>query len=252
MVRSMPEQEMLQDVQKAYPTEDGFEVWRDMSRQHSLFSVLNDSMREAFTARCKRVSLDAGQSVFMQGTRHDYSYIIESGSVRTYYVSDAGREITLSHWSTGDLVGGPLVFGGGNHIWSAVATRPSKVLAISGPDFQDFATLHPQVYAWIVNILGFKLRWLSVLFQIHGTEHVQERLIKLLIMLGENFGTTSPKGVVIEQKINQQDLAALVGASRQWTNKTLNYLKKIGLVDMNEKRIILRDVDGLKAMLGGG
>ncbi|MDH3579928.1 MAG: Crp/Fnr family transcriptional regulator [Hyphomicrobiales bacterium] len=239
-------------MQKASPTEDSFEVWRDMSRQHSLFSVLNDSMREAFIARCNRVSLDAGQSVFMQGMKHDYSYIIESGSVRTYYVSGTGREVTLSHWSKGDLVGGPLVFGGGKHVWSAVATRPSKVLAISGPDFQDFATLHPQVYAWIVNILGFKLRWLSVLFQIHGTEHVQERLIKLLIMLGENFGASDPRGVVIEQKINQQDLAALVGASRQWTNKTLNHLKKIGLVDMHEKKIILCDVKGLKALLRAG
>ena len=109
------------------------------SRQRSLFSILNEATRQAFIERCKLITFDSGQSVFEQGAEHDYSYIIKSGAVRTYYVSDSGREITLGHWSKGDFVGGPDVFGGGYHIWSAVAINPSEVLAITGPELRDFA-----------------------------------------------------------------------------------------------------------------
>lgn len=233
-----------------YPAESEIEIPVDRARQPNLLSILDDATRQAFIERCNVVLFDAGQSIFLQGAMHEYSYIIKSGTVRTYYVADTGREITLGHWSEGDLVGGPLVFGGGYHVWSGVATKPSEVLAISGPDLRDFASSHDQVYPWIVDVLSFKLGWLSILFQIHGTEHVQERLIKLLIMLGGVFGNESSHGVVIEHRIDQQDLAALVGASRQWTNKTLTKLRNANLIAIRDRRMVLLDIPRLKAMIG--
>ena len=221
-----------------YPAESEIEVPANRARQPSLLSILEDSTREAFIAQCNAIWFDAGQSIFLQGEMHEYSYIIKSGAVRTYYVADTGREITLCHWSEGDLVGGPLVFGGGYHVWSGAATKRSEVLAISGPDLRNFASNHDQVYPWIVDVLSFKLGWLSILFQIHGTEHVQERLVKLLIMLGGVFGNEGPHGIVIEHRIDQQDLAALVGASRQWTNKTLTNLRKANLIAIRDRRMV--------------
>ncbi len=233
----------------AYPTEQDAKFLSHNSRKRSLFSILNDKTRQAFTERCKLIQFEPGQAIFMQGTEHEYSYIIESGAVRTYYVADTGREITLGHWSQGDLVGGPSVFGGGYHVWSAVATKSSKVLAITGPDLQNFAAVHAHVYPWIVDVLSFKLRWLSILFQIHGTEHAQQRLIKLMIMLGDFFGIPEPDGIVIEPRISQQDLATLLGVSRQWTNRTLTHLRNIGFVTMRDRRFVIQNVDGLKAMI---
>ena len=126
------------------------------------------------------------------------------------------------------------------------------MLAITGPALREFASLHAHVYPWIVDVLSFKLHWLSILFQIHGTEHAQQRLVKLLIMLGDIFGTPDADGIVIEPIISQQDLASLLGVSRQWTNRTLTHLRNIGLVAMREKRFVIRDIAGLKAMVGGG
>ena len=200
--------------------------------------------------RCKLVQFDPGQSIFMQGAKHEYSYIIKSGAVRTYYVADTGREITLGHWSAGDFVGGPSVFGGGHHVWSANATKHSEILAITGSELQDFAALHAHVYPWIVDVLSFKLHWLSILFQIHGTENAQQRLIKLLIMLGDFFGDPGPDGIVIEPRISQKDLAALLGVSRQWTNRTLTHLRKIGFVAIRDRRFVIQDLGGLKEMMG--
>jgi CRP/FNR family transcriptional regulator len=94
------------------------------------------------------------------------------------------------------------------------------------------------------------LRWLSILFQIHGTEHAQQRLIKLMIMLGDFFGNPGPDGIVIEPRISQQDLASLLGVSRQWTNRTLTHLRNIGFVTVRDRRFVIQDAGGLKAMIG--
>jgi len=220
-------------------------------RQLSLFSILDSETREALTRRCTALVFEVGQMVFMQGSKHASSYIIESGLIRTYYVSESGREITLGHWSDGDLVGGPTVFGGGYHVWSGIATQRSRVLAISGPALREFASCNAELYPWIVDVLSFKLHWLSILFQVHGTEQVQQRLVKLLLMLGDIYGEESPGGIVIKHSITQSNLATLVGASRQWTNKVLANLNARGLITTRDRHITLCDPAGLKAMVGG-
>jgi CRP/FNR family cyclic AMP-dependent transcriptional regulator len=219
-------------------------------RQLSLFSILDTDTREALIKRCHRLLFEPGQTVFMQGSKHEHSYIIESGLIRTYYASESGREITLGHWSDGDLVGGPSVFGSGYHVWSGTATRQSRVLAISGPALHEFASGNAEIYPWIVDVLSFKLHWLSILFQVHGTEQVQQRLVKLLLMLGDIYGEDGPDGTVIKHSITQSDLATLVGASRQWTNKVLATLNARGLIAFRDRHIALCDPAGLKAMLG--
>jgi CRP-like cAMP-binding protein len=222
------------------------------SRQPALFSVLDDETRQAFVAKCSRKTFAEGQSLFTQGDRHSYSYIIEDGLVRTYYVAPGGQEITLGYWSQGDLIGGPDVFGGGIHFWSAVASRQCSVLAIRGNALREFAAGHPEMSQWIIDVLRFKLRWLSILFQIHGTERVEDRVVKLLLLLADNFGEETGAGTVIRHRISQSDLGAMVGASRQWTNRTLGRLKAHGLLDLADRQIVLPDLAALRKRTGPG
>ncbi|MDA0655688.1 MAG: Crp/Fnr family transcriptional regulator, partial [Proteobacteria bacterium] len=79
------------------------------------FCVLRDIGRE--------IHVPAGETVFFQGERHEGIFLIEFGSVRTFYVGPSGREITLAYWTRGNFVGGPEIFGGGEHIWSGVAAE---------------------------------------------------------------------------------------------------------------------------------
>jgi CRP/FNR family cyclic AMP-dependent transcriptional regulator len=193
--------------------------------------------------------MQPGESLFIQQSPHSHSFVIQSGLIRTFYVSEAGREVTLGYWGTGDIVGGPSLFGGGPHVWSAVANRRSEVLAITGSDLRKLAQSNMNVMNWIVNMLEFKLRWLSVLFQIHGTERVHDRLAKLLLMMGDLYGEEVDGEIVISHQISQTDLATLVGASRQWTNKALANLRDEGVISMDGSRILLRDSKALRKIL---
>lgn len=121
-------------------------------------------------------------------------------------------------------------------MWSAVANRQSEVFAISGPNLRKLAESNIKLMNWIIKVLEFKLRWLSVLFQIHGTENVQDRLAKLLLMMGDIYGDEVDGDIVIKHHISQTDLSTLVGASRQWTNNALSKLRDDGVIAMDERK----------------
>jgi CRP/FNR family cyclic AMP-dependent transcriptional regulator len=213
------------------------------------FSVLNTESKAEFYRSSRPLKLCPGEPLFHQESEHSLTFIIQSGLIRTFYVSEVGREVTLGYWSAGDVVGGPGLFGGGQHVWSAVAYRRSEVLAISGPNLRNLAESNIKVMNWIIKVLEFKLRWLSVLFQIHGTEHVHDRLAKLLLMMGNLYGDEVDGAVVIKHRISQTDLATLVGASRQWTNKALAKLRDEGVISMDGRRILLHDPKALRNTL---
>lgn len=215
-------------------------------RPPAFYSSLDAETSAEFVRAGNRKVMQPGESLFMQQSPHTHSFVIQTGLIRTFYVSEAGREVTLGYWGTGDIVGGPSLFGGGPHVWSAAANRRSEVLAITGSDLRKLAQSNMNVMNWIVNMLEFKLRWLSILFQIHGTEHVHDRLAKLLLMMGDLYGKEVDGDIVISHQINQTDLATLVGASRQWTNKALAKLRAEGVISMEGSRILLRNSKALR------
>lgn len=217
-------------------------------RSHGTLPDLEPLLRDQIQSRCRKLTFDAGETIFSQGARHSATYIIRDGLVRTFYTANSGREVTMAYWSRGDLVGGPNFFGGGFHVWSGMALRDSNVLAISGKDLRELARSNSEISLWITDMMVFKMRWLSILFQLRGTEAVGPRLAKLLLMLADIYGVPASDGIVIKHRMNQSDIATLVGASRQWTNKTLKRLQNIGLVAVDGQLIRIVDVAGLRAL----
>lgn len=203
---------------------------------------------EKLRARCRLTIVQAGQTIFRQGAVHRSSHIVQEGLVRTYYTAATGREITLAYWSEGDLIGGPNFLGGGHHIWNATVVGAGRMLSISDVDLRQLAESDPEILRWLTDILSFKLRWLSILFQIHGTESVRQRLAKLLMMLCEIYGEPDATGIVIKHRISQSNLATLAGASRQWTNRTLGELKDEGMLEISNRRIRILDLERLGAI----
>ncbi|GAB5469183.1 MAG: Crp/Fnr family transcriptional regulator [Rhodospirillales bacterium] len=204
--------------------------------------------RESLLAECRSGSVPTGQTIYRQGAAHTSSCIVMKGLVRTHYTAATGREITLAYWSEGDLIGGPNFLGGGYHIWNATAATPCRLLLIGDRELRQLAERDPEILRWLTDTLSFKLKWLSILFQIHGTESVRQRLAKLLAMLCEIYGEPDGAGITIRHRISQGDLATLAGASRQWTNRALGEFKREGLLEISKRRITVLDLERLSAI----
>src|SRR5258708_16760541 len=99
-----------------------------------------------------------------------------------------GRVITLAYWHHGNFVGGPQIYGGGEHLWSAVAVKTSVVLALSGRDVRDLMETSHGFSMGIVDCLIFKAKCYAVLAQMLVTRSASHRLPHLLLTLCTLYG----------------------------------------------------------------
>lgn len=192
-----------------------------------------------------------GDTLFVQGERHVSNFLIRSGLVRTYYTSATGKEITLAYWSVNDLVGGPDFFNESTlHIWSAKAVEKTEVLAIRGNDLEELTGTRPKIARYVIDSLTFKLQWVCSLLQALGTRSVSLRLAYLLVKLAEMYGIPDREGIVIQHHFSQEDLANMVGATRQWVSTTLRQFQREGILVNRNRRLIISDISALRRMAG--
>jgi CRP-like cAMP-binding protein len=216
-------------------------------RQPNPLAHLNDEDLETVLNRARRCRIRPKQLLFRQGDRHRGIYIIQSGVVRTYYTSPAGREITLAYWQPGNFVGGPDVFEDCIHMWSGIAVRDTEVYHLRGPDLRELMAQIPDLALGMVEALVYKGRCFSSLVQLLGTRSVSGRLSQVLLALCDNYGVPEGNGVAIDVHLTHEDLAHMVGASRQWVTTTLDRLQKKDIVRIRKRKLVILRPDLLRA-----
>lgn len=199
------------------------------------------TLRSAGSAR----NYAKGEGVFYQSDTHNGIWLIESGVVRTFYVAPSGREITLAFWTAGHFAGGPEVFGGGQHVWSADVHEDARLIFITGAKIRRLVEEMPQFAVCMINGLVAKGKCYSALVQMLGTRSVTERLAQLLIIFADTHGKQEGNRLRIERKITHDQLANIVGSTRQWVTMTLDKFQKKGIISVSRQQIIVENYDML-------
>jgi CRP-like cAMP-binding protein len=101
----------------------------------------------------------------------------------------------------------------------------------------------------LVEGLNYKGRILSSALQMLGTRSITSRLAQLLLTLAARHGRNVPSGVRIEQRYTHEELANMIGSTRQWVTTTLAQFTKIGLVEGESQSLTLCDADGLRKLV---
>ncbi len=224
-----------------------------VGRQPNLFERLTADERRLLLARGKRQVIYRGRQLMSQGEVHQGICLIESGVVRSFYVAPTGRVITLAYWHPGNFVGGPQIYGGGEHLWSAVATKTSVVLSLSGRDVREMMEISRGFAMGIVDCLIFKAKCYAVLAQMLGTRSASERLTQLLVNLCSLHGMHKDGVIEIERAFSHRDLANMIGATRQWVTTSLKRLRDRDVIDFGPNRLVVKRIDLLASgVLEGG
>ncbi|MEZ0252147.1 MAG: Crp/Fnr family transcriptional regulator [Methylobacteriaceae bacterium] len=202
-----------------------------------------DGLTPAESARVRAagrtVSLAPGESVFTQGAPHEGIFLIEEGRVRVFYSGPSGRQVTLAYWTPGHFIGGPSIYGGGCHQWSGVAIEPVRVTVLSSATLRGLIRQMPGFALCLIAALEAKGRCYTAMAQMLGTRSVIERLAQLLLNLGELYGTPENGSVIIRRRITHDELAALVGSTRQWVTMMLKRFQREGIVSVDATHIRL-------------
>lgn len=193
-----------------------------------------------------RCTFHKGQRVFHQGDSHTGVWIIEQGRARTYYTGPTGREITLAYWTPGHFIGGPEVFGRGRHVWSADALDDCEMLFLSGMSLQKLVREVPDVAIAVIHGLIAKGKCYSALIQMLGTRSVSERLRQFLLILADTNGRHEGNTIIIERTITYEQIASVVGATRQWVTQSFDKFRSEGVLDISRSEIVIHRVEDLQ------
>ncbi|WP_218016845.1 Crp/Fnr family transcriptional regulator [Sphingomonas mali] len=192
-----------------------------------------------------------GSILFTQDSANDGVYLIASGRVRVYYTAPSGREITLALWHAGNFVGGPEIFGGGLNVWSGMASTRVSALHLPGAALRELALGIPHLAIGIIEGLTFKGKCYSAMAQMLGTRSVTERLAHMLLHLSDLYGLRQPGGTLISTKFTHEEIAHMVGATRQWVTASLKRFHAQGILSVKRGNITVVRADILDRIRTG-
>ena len=188
-----------------------------------LLARLQPATLAAVLALGRRRDYRGGALLFQQGDPHDGIFLIETGLVKSYYVSEDGRELTLGFWTKGHYIGAPQVFGGDQHAWTSVAVTPTRCLALPGPALRELSSRHADLALGLIDALVHKSQCYCALLQLLATHSMRVRLARLLAMLAAR-----DDGMI--RGLSHGELAGMIGSTRQWVSLSLARFQDAGLL----------------------
>ncbi len=196
-----------------------------MLRNVSFFSKLADDQLEALAGRLGKRTFARGMIIFHKGSHGQTLYIIESGKVRIFILSESGQEISVNVYGPGDVFGEFAILDGLPR--SAGAVAQEKTYTLHRDDFVSLLGSCPEMAKSIMEVLTWRLRYTTTYAESLSFLDVNGRVAAKLLELAERYGVAH-EGIDIDLRLTQAELATWVVASRESVNKVLNAFQDQG------------------------
>jgi CRP/FNR family transcriptional regulator len=215
----------------------------------ALLSSLSPPELQMLAARSVRKLFSTGELLFSEGEPCNGLHIIARGKVRLFKTSVNGREQVLSVNVSGESVAEIPVFDGGPYPASAVALEETEIVFISRRDFNAYCLEHPEVPLKVLTVVGARLRNLVGIIEELSFTTIRQRLISTLLKLAQSEGRKTARGIEFQLPASHQELANQLGTVRELISRNLMRLQAEGLLDVDARQIVVKDVEGLSALL---
>ena len=215
----------------------------------ALFSSLTQPELHLLAARTVRKLFSAGELLFSEGEACSGLHIIVRGKVRIFKTSASGREQVLAVNVPGESIAEIPIFDGGPYPASAAAVEDTDLAFISRRDFNAYCLDHPEVALKVLSVVGARLRRLVGIIEELSFTTIRQRLISALIKLAQNEGKTTARGIEFQLPSTHQELAHQLGTVRELISRNLMRLQAEGLLDVDARQIVVKDIKGLSAIL---
>ncbi len=218
---------------------------QDRLRSAALFSALDDDAAAALRMSMIEQRLTKGEVLFTEGDPGDKLYVIESGKLKLAHAATDGRESILAVLGAGEMLGELSLFDPGPRTATAVAVTSSKVLSMGHEALLPWLVGRPDLAVALLAALARRLRRTNEALADLVFSDVPGRVAKALLDLGSKFGEESADGLVVRHELTQEELAQLVGASRETVNKALADFSQRGWIRIEQRSVTLLDVERL-------
>jgi CRP/FNR family cyclic AMP-dependent transcriptional regulator len=217
----------------------------DVLSRAPMFAALDPEAAAALRSSMDTVNLNKGQVLFNEGERGERLYIITDGKMKLGHTSSDGRESLLAVLGPGELLGELSLFDPGPRTATATALTETSLMGLGHNALRPWLTGRPEVAEALLQALALRLRRTNEQMADLVFSDVPGRVAKTLLELGEKFGRPLPDGIHVTHDMTQEELAQLVGASRETVNKALADFAARGWIRLESRSVILIDPERL-------
>jgi CRP/FNR family transcriptional regulator len=218
----------------------------DVLRRAPLFAALDDDDAAALQAGMTVVQIARAERLFDEGNSGDQLYVILDGKIKLTRAAADGRENLLSVLGPGEMFGELSLFDPRPRTASAVAVTDSSLGAIGHDYLRSWLTGRPDVALHLLQALAQRLRRANDVMADLVFTDVPGRVAKALLDLAGRFGEPQDDGLAVHHDLTQEELAQLVGASRETVNKALADFAARGWLQLSAKSVLLIEPDRLR------
>jgi CRP/FNR family cyclic AMP-dependent transcriptional regulator len=222
-----------------------------MLRKVSLFAGLSDQELEVLADSLGKRTFGKGMIIFHKGSPGQTLYVIESGKVRIFILSESGQEISVNIYGPSDVFGELSLLDGLPRSAGAVAVERTVTYTLHRDDFLRHLEAYPRMAKSIMEVLSTRLRYTTTYAESLSFLDVYGRVAAKLLELADRYGLRNDgkdgiAGIEINLRLTQAELATWVAATRESVNKVLGTFRDQGLIQVEGQRITILDMPGLR------
>jgi len=217
----------------------------DVIRKAPLFSAVDDEAAEALRRSMTEINLGRGQVLFREGDSGDKLYVVADGKVKLGRTSSDGRENLLAILGPGEMFGELSLFDPGPRTATATAVTDTRIFSLGHNELTTWVHGRPEVALSLLKQISARLRRTNEVIGDLVFSDVPGRVAKALLDLSSRFGVESEDGVHVGHDLTQEELAQLVGASRETVNKALADFAGRGWIRLEARAVVLLDLERL-------
>lgn len=186
-----------------------------------------------------------GTTIFDEGEPGDRLFIIISGKVKLARHAPDGRENLLTIMGPSDMFGELSIFDPGPRTSAAVCVTEVTTATMDSQMLHDWIHAHPEISEQLLRVLARRLRRTNnALADLIFTD-VPGRVAKALLQLANRFGVQEGGALRVHHDLTQEEIAQLVGASRETVNKALAEFAHRGWIRLEGKSVLISDTERL-------
>jgi CRP/FNR family transcriptional regulator/CRP/FNR family cyclic AMP-dependent transcriptional regulator len=215
-------------------------------KQVPLFAGLADEDMRGLMSLAKRRTFRNGEVIFHREDPGQVLYVIKEGKVKICLISPDGQEISLIVFGKGECFGEFAILDGLPRSADAVALEKVECYTLQRSDFHNAIMKNPKIAIQIIEVLTRRLRSTDQMVEDLIFLDVYGRVAKKLLELADTHGTKVGDGTRIDVRLTQQEIASMVGASRESVNKVMGYFTDKNFISTDKHKITLHRISELK------
>lgn len=215
-----------------------------------LFDGVSPSEMQEMERITRMEEVKKRQPLYLPGDPSSNVYLLKKGRVKIANTAPNGKEVTFDILEPGEVFGELDVLEDAPRSTSAETLDDAVICVIPRKDFDQYLAMHPTVMFKLTKLIGLRLKKIQSRVEDLVFRDVPARLAHLLLELSKSDGVAENQGIRLKVKLTHQEMANLIGCSRETVSATMGQFRDDGLIQIDGRTITLVNGTGLADLLG--